>query len=60
MNFLGKVVSNHTAFIRIRTNQFISPNQFLILPVEIEVTTGMAYSSLEHQLSGLKFQHEPC
>lgn len=40
MNFLGRVVSNHTAFIRIRTIQFNAPTQLLILPVEIEVTTG--------------------
>lgn len=38
-SFSSRDVDNHTAFIRIKTN---APNedQFIILPVEVEVTSG--------------------
>ena len=38
-NFVGRVVNNHTAFIRIRTNmEQDQQSEMLILPVEVEVT----------------------
>lgn len=39
-SFSSRDVDNHTAFIRIKTN---APNedQFIILPVEVEVTSGL-------------------
>lgn len=39
-SFSSRDVDNHTAFIRIKTN---APNedQFIILPVEVEVTSGV-------------------
>ncbi|KAK3100282.1 hypothetical protein FSP39_017460 [Pinctada imbricata] len=37
--FIGRVESNHTAFIRIKTNQE-QQNQLLILPVEVEVSSA--------------------
>jgi hypothetical protein len=48
-NFVGRVVSNHTAFIRIRTNmEHEQQSEMLILPVEVEVTdNGGIFSSLE-------------
>ena len=44
-SFSSRDVDNHTAFIRIKTN---APNedQFIILPVEVEVTSGVFYKSL--------------
>lgn len=41
-SFLGRVVHNHTAFIRIKTNKD-SKQEMLILPVEVEVTSGELY-----------------
>jgi len=38
-SFIGRVESNHTAFIRIRTNKE-NKQQMLIVPVEVEVTSG--------------------
>lgn len=38
-SFVGRVESNHTAFIRIRTNKD-DKQQMLIVPVEVEVTSG--------------------
>lgn len=40
-SFSSRDVDNHTAYIRIKTN---APNedQFIILPVEVEVTSGAA------------------
>lgn len=38
-SFVGRVESNHTAFIRIRTNKE-NKQQMLIVPVEVEVTSG--------------------
>ena len=38
-NFVGRVESNHTAFIRIKTDQDSSA-QLLILPVEVEFSSG--------------------
>uniref|UniRef100_A0A3Q3W0C9 Uncharacterized protein n=1 Tax=Mola mola TaxID=94237 RepID=A0A3Q3W0C9_MOLML len=45
-SFSSRDVDNHTAFIRIKTN---APNedQFIILPVEVEVTSPGIYSSTE-------------
>lgn len=39
-SFSSRDVDNHTAYIRIKTN---APNedQFIILPVEVEVTSGV-------------------
>eukprot|EP00118_Oscarella_pearsei_P015669 m.142894 g.142894 ORF g.142894 m.142894 type:complete len:1873 (+) comp38370_c0_seq35:509-6127(+) len=40
-NFVGRVVNNHTAFIRIKTNvEKDRKTEMLILPMEIEVTEG--------------------
>ncbi|KAL3880716.1 hypothetical protein ACJMK2_032934, partial [Sinanodonta woodiana] len=36
-NFIGRIENNHTAFIRIRTDQ--EQDGFLILPMEVEVTS---------------------
>jgi hypothetical protein len=38
-SFVGRVENNHTAFIRIRTNKD-DKQQMLIVPVEVEVTSG--------------------
>ncbi|XP_052077045.1 transmembrane protein 131-like isoform X3 [Mytilus californianus] len=38
-NFVGRVVNNHTAFIRIKTNQE-QKSHLLILPVEVEVSSS--------------------
>ena len=38
-NFLGRIESNHTAFIRIKTNKE-NPDSTLVLPVEVEVSSG--------------------
>lgn len=37
--FLGRIESNHTAFIRIKTNKEEQEN-VLVLPVEVEVNEG--------------------
>jgi hypothetical protein len=34
-NFFGRVATNHTSFIRIRTNHVSNPS--IVLPVEVEV-----------------------
>lgn len=39
-NFVGRVESNHTAFIRIKTDHD-SRSQLLILPIEVEFSSGM-------------------
>ena len=41
-SFVGRVENNHTAFIRIRTNKD-DKQQMLIVPVEVEVTSGRCY-----------------
>ena len=38
-SFSSREADNHTAFIRIKTNAS-DPDQFIILPVEVEVTAG--------------------
>ena len=38
-SFIGRIESNHTAFIRIKTNKE-KKDKVLILPVEVEVTSG--------------------
>ncbi|CAL8308866.1 unnamed protein product [Merluccius merluccius] len=46
-SFSSREADNHTAFIRIKTNAS-DPDQFIILPVEVEVTTAPGiYSSIE-------------
>lgn len=40
VSFVGRVASNHTAFIRIKASQPAPNQELLILPVEVEVTTG--------------------
>lgn len=51
-SFSSRDVDNHTAYIRIKTN---APNedQFIILPVEVEVTSGVlpknAWAKFTHQ-----------
>ncbi|OWF37267.1 transmembrane protein 131-like isoform X2 [Mizuhopecten yessoensis] len=46
-NFIGRVENNHTAFIRIKTNQEQN-SRLLILPVEVEVSSVPGiYSPLE-------------
>ena len=37
-NFIGRTENNHTAFIRIKTNQK-QDSQLLVLPLEVEVTS---------------------
>lgn len=48
-SFSSRDADNHTAFIRIKTN---APNedQFIILPVEVEVTSGVFYKSHLHHI----------
>ena len=41
VSFLGRIASNHTAFVRIKTKPAVM-SDLLILPVEVEVTTGNA------------------
>ncbi|KAL5012217.1 hypothetical protein ScPMuIL_010768 [Solemya velum] len=38
-NFIGRIENNHTAFIRIKTNQETN-NEMLILPIEVEVSSA--------------------
>ncbi len=38
-SFSSRDADNHTAFIRIKTNAS-NEDEFIILPVEVEVTTG--------------------
>ncbi|XP_059912183.1 transmembrane protein 131-like [Gadus macrocephalus] len=46
-SFSSREADNHTAFIRIKTNAS-DPDQFIILPVEVEVTAAPGiYSSIE-------------
>ncbi|CAL8291077.1 unnamed protein product [Lota lota] len=46
-SFSSREADNHTAFIRIKTNAS-DPDQFIILPVEVEVTSAPGiYSSIE-------------
>nr|CAB3258637.1 transmembrane protein 131 [Phallusia mammillata] len=46
-SFLGQVADNHTAYIRIKTNNSDTA-QYLILPVEVEVSSAPGiYSSLD-------------
>ncbi|XP_062302391.1 transmembrane protein 131-like [Osmerus eperlanus] len=46
-SFSSRDADNHTAFIRIKTNAS-DPDQFIILPVEVEVTSAPGiYSSIE-------------
>ena len=40
VSFVGRVATNHTAFIRIKAGQPAPTQELLILPVEVEVTTG--------------------
>ena len=40
VSFVGRVATNHTAFIRIKASQPAPNQELLILPVEVEVTTG--------------------
>lgn len=45
-NFIGRVESNHSAFIRIKTNKENKgrdPPELLILPLEIEVSSGIIF-----------------
>ncbi|XP_071949675.1 transmembrane protein 131-like [Antedon mediterranea] len=47
-SFVGRTESNHTAFIRIRANHTVEDNDFLMLPVEVEVSAAPGiYSALE-------------
>ena len=47
-SFIGRIENNHTAFIRIRTNQDQQDGAVLVLPVEVEVTaTPGIFSPLE-------------
>ena len=40
VSFVGRVTSNHTAFIRIKASHPAPNQELLILPVEVEVTAG--------------------
>lgn len=40
VSFVGRVASNHTAFIRIKASQPAPNQELLILPVEVEVSAG--------------------
>ena len=43
-NFVGRIEKNHTTFIRIKTNkERKDKNQLLVLPVEVEVSSGTYY-----------------
>lgn len=60
-SFSSRDVDNHTAYIRIKTN---APNedQFIILPVEVEVTSGVlpknTWAKFTHQGKSNKVQLE--
>lgn len=60
-SFSSRDVDNHTAYIRIKTN---APNedQFIILPVEVEVTSGVlpknTWAKFTHQGQSNKVQLE--
>lgn len=40
VSFIGRIASNHTAFIRIKASLPAPLQELLILPVEVEVTSG--------------------
>ena len=40
VSFVGRVATNHTAFIRIKASQPAPSQELLILPVEVEVLSG--------------------
>ena len=40
VSFAGRYANNYTAFIRIKTSNPSPMSEFLILPVEVEVTAG--------------------
>ena len=40
VSFVGRVATNHTAFIRIKASQPAPSQELLILPVEVEVSSG--------------------
>lgn len=44
-SFIARIENNHTAFIRIRTNQD-QHDGVLVLPVEVEVTAGESFQRL--------------
>ena len=51
-SFSSRDADNHTAFIRIKTNAS-DPDQFIILPVEVEVTSGRPLRTLPASLCSL-------
>ena len=50
VSFIGRVATNHTAFIRIKSSKPAPNQELLILPVEVEVTTGVLYHGLDINL----------
>lgn len=60
-SFTGRVESNHTAFIRIKTNHSatlgVEGGEFLMLPVEVEVSSGKALFSFFFLFMYLVFLH---
>lgn len=45
VSFVGRVATNHTAFIRIKASQPAPSQELLILPVEVEVSSGIKHVS---------------
>jgi len=43
VSFVGRVATNHTAFIRIKASQPAPSQELLILPVEVEVSSGIKH-----------------
>lgn len=48
VSFVGRVVTNHTAFIRIKASQPAPSQELLILPVEVEVSSGKKLVTSSH------------
>ena len=58
-NFVGRIEKNHTTFIRIKTNkERKDKNQLLVLPVEVEVSSGTYYHSGSQQGVWASFGHQ--
>ena len=47
LNFFGRSINNHTAFIRIKTNSSLEDSP-IALPVEVKVTPGYYYQYINY------------
>lgn len=64
VSFVGRVATNHTAFIRIKASQPAPTQELLILPVEVEVSTGIKHFtsllSFEDTFQSIKYYKLTC